>query len=70
MKICVLHEELFANVFERKTEKYCNLFKLHRCKIKSQLLVSLQLAENPILKGYGILTGTVKLLEKKTLARI
>ena len=64
MTICVHHEELFGNVFQRKADKYHNVLELHGRKVKPQLLVSLEQTENPRLKGYK-LTGTMNFLEKK-----
>ena len=55
----VLHyEEVFGNVFERRESKCHAVLMIHRCKVKDEQVITLQLAQQLKTKTYQCRTRT------------
>ena len=39
------YEQVFGNVFERRESKCCAVLMKHRCKVKSEQMMTLQMAQ-------------------------
>ena len=59
--ICSHHEQLFGKVFERKTDKCCNILKSHRRSSKTQRVINLEIAKILKEKGFNDVLSSQKL---------
>ena len=48
----LLYEQLFGNVFEMKESKCCGVWMKHRRKVKGELVITLQMAQQLKTKKY------------------
>ena len=39
------YEQVFCNVLERRESKYCAVLMIHRCKVKGEQVITLQMAQ-------------------------
>ena len=46
------YEQLFGNVFERRESKCCGVWMKHRRKVKGELVITLQMAQQLKTKKY------------------
>ena len=48
----LLYEQVFGNVFERGESKCCAVLMKHRCKVKGEQVITLQMAQQLKTKKY------------------
>ena len=51
------HEQVFGNVFERRESKCCGILMKHRCKIKGEQVITLQMAQQLKTKNINVVPG-------------
>ena len=71
--ICFYHEQLFEKVFERKSDKCCNILKSHCFNSKAHRVINLEMAKilkekgfNDVLPGQKLCRQCVTEYEKST----
>ena len=51
------YEQVFGNVFERKESKCCAVLMKHRCKVKGEQVITLQMAQQLKTKNINVVPG-------------
>ena len=51
------YEQVFGNVFERKESKCCPVLMKHRCKVKVEQMITLQMAQQLKTKNIKVVPG-------------
>ena len=51
------YEQVFRNVFERRESKYCAALMIHRCKVKGEQVITLQMAQQLKTKNINVVPG-------------
>ena len=51
------HEQVCGNVFERKESKCCAVLMKHRCKVKGEQVIILQMNQQPKTKNISEVPG-------------
>ena len=49
------YEQVFGNVFERRESRRCAVFMKHRCKVKGEQVMTLQMAQQLKTKNINVL---------------
>ena len=53
----LLYEQVFGNVFERTESKCCAVLMKHRCKVKGEQVITLQMAQQLKTKNINVVPG-------------
>ena len=51
------HEQVFFNVSERRESKCCAVLMKHRCKVKGEQVITLQMAQQLKTKNINVVPG-------------
>ena len=51
------YEQVFGNVFERTESKCCAVLMKHRCKVKGEQVITLQMAQQLKTKNINVVPG-------------
>ena len=51
------YEQVFGNVFERRESKCCAVLMKHRCKVKGEQVITLQMAQQLKTKNINVVPG-------------
>ena len=51
------YEQEFGNVFERSESKCCGVLMKHRCKVKGEQVITLQMAQQLKTKNINVVPG-------------
>ena len=51
------YEQVFGNIFERKESKCCAVLMKHRCKVKGEQVITLQIAQQLKTKDINAVPG-------------
>ena len=51
------YEQVFGNVSERRESKCCGVLMKHRCKVKGEQVITLQMAQQLKTKNINVATG-------------
>ena len=51
------NEQVFGNVFERTESKCCAVLMKHRCKVKGEQVITLQMAQQLKTKNINVVPG-------------
>ena len=51
------YEQVFGNVFERRESKCCAVLMKHRCKVKGEQVITLQMAQQLKSKKINVVPG-------------
>ena len=57
LKIYFHHQQLFGNVFERRSKYCCGVLRSHQRRVQSKKQISLLLAKELKAKGYSVIPG-------------
>ena len=51
------YEQVVGNVFERRESKLCGVLMKHRCKVKAEQVITLQMAQQLKAKNINVVPG-------------
>ena len=51
------YEQVFGNVFERRERKCCGVLMKHRCKVKGEQVITVQMAQQLKAKNINVVPG-------------
>ena len=51
------YEQVFGNVFERRESKCCAVLMKHRCKVKGEQVITLQMTQQLKTKNINVVPG-------------
>ena len=60
------YKQVFGNFFERREIKSCAVLKKHRCKVKGEQLITLQMAQQLKTKSINVVPGQLFCRQCKT----
>ena len=59
------YEQVFGNVFERRESKCCGVLMKHRCKVKGEQVITLQMAQQLKTKNINAVPGKLFCRQRK-----
>ena len=59
------YEQVFGNVFERRESKCCAVLMKHRCKVKGEQVITLQMTQQLKTKNINVVPGQLFCRKRK-----